>query len=792
MFTTLYTYDTWNRIQTLTYPDGELVTFNYDSGGNIKAIAGQKQANAYNYLTFIGYDKFEARERVALGNGTATSYTYNPLNRRMTNLLAQTKSARTFMNMAYGYDAVGNIKTLANSAAIPASTALYGGTTAYSFGYDDLYQLTSATGAFAKPNVPTQQFTLAMSYDGIHNITHKTQTSFNVWSTGAKTPNLPLTYDWTYAYAGGRPHAASQIGNHAFKYDLDGNQAGWNATNSGQNRVMVWDEDNRLQSVTDSSGQPTTFKYDDGTNRVVKKGAGGETLYINPWYVAALGRNSKQIFAGATRITTKLEQFPSGEGYGTGAKNLTSFYQYFYHPDHLGSTGFVTDATGEVYQHLEYFPFGETWVDEVSDDTRVPYRFTGQEFDPETRLYYFGARYFDPRTSVWQNPDPALGQHLSGRSGGGVFVPQKLALASYAGQNPLRFVDPDGRDWWLHYEPGQPQPTWLWRSPEWMRDHVPGQQTWDDAITAYANGDRLAPAKAIPSMVAEDAATVAGNGTAQLGRVILRNIGKRAVEYFFRRCSFHGSTLVITKKGLKRIDRVQVNELVLAEDEVTGKEDWKPVLDRYQNRYQERVVLTLATARAGRERIISNRIHPFYVKDKGWLRADQLEKGDLVATARNGIFATVVSTQIYRKPLLAYNLKVDGYHTFFVGKSAAWVHNDCDPLRPRVNTGLNDRVTKELPEGEIRTPEENGQARNFFERNRSSAEEWYTKRTGKEWPANATHAEHSRPIKNGGDPLYIEPGFDGPASPHMVPGADGKSDFQRWGNMGGRPPKASE
>ena len=105
---------------------------------------------------------------------------------------------------------------------------------------------------------------------------------------------------------------------------------------------------------------------------MVKKGSGGETLYINPWYVAALGRNSKQIFAGATRIATKLEQFPSGEGYGTGAKNLTSFYQYFYHPDHLGSTGFVTDATGEVYQHLEYFPFGETWVDEVSDDTRVP------------------------------------------------------------------------------------------------------------------------------------------------------------------------------------------------------------------------------------------------------------------------------------------------------------------------------------------------------------------------------------------------------------------------------------
>jgi hypothetical protein len=62
-----------------------------------------------------------------------------------------------------------------------------------------------------------------------------------------------------------------------------------------------------------------------------------------------------------------------------GAKNLKEVAQYFYHQDHLGSTGFVTGATGEVYQHLEYFPFGETWVDEVSGDLSVPYRFTGQD-----------------------------------------------------------------------------------------------------------------------------------------------------------------------------------------------------------------------------------------------------------------------------------------------------------------------------------------------------------------------------------------------------------------------------
>ena len=134
-------------------------------------------------------------------------------------------------------------------------------------------------------------------------------------------------------------------------------------------------------------------------------------------------------------------------------------------PPTLGSTGFATDATGEVYQHLEYFPFGETWVNEVSDDTRVPYRFTGQELDQETKLYYYGARYYDPKTSVWQNPDPALGSYLQtgklsfttphagngwratlgGPGRGGAFEPKNLALASYGAQNPLRFIDPDGR-----------------------------------------------------------------------------------------------------------------------------------------------------------------------------------------------------------------------------------------------------------------------------------------------------------------------------------------------------------
>jgi RHS repeat-associated protein len=100
------------------------------------------------------------------------------------------------------------------------------------------------------------------------------------------------------------------------------------------------------------------------------------------------------------------------ETYATPVVNGQSEFIWYYHPDHLGSTGFVTDQNGELYEHVEYFPFGETWVQEHSNTQRTPYLYTGKELDEETGLYYYGARYYDPRTSVWASADPALGDYL--------------------------------------------------------------------------------------------------------------------------------------------------------------------------------------------------------------------------------------------------------------------------------------------------------------------------------------------------------------------------------------------
>ena len=79
--------------------------------------------------------------------------------------------------------------------------------------------------------------------------------------------------------------------------------------------------------------------------------------------------------------------------------------QFFYHPDHLGSSSFITNLEGEVVQHIEYVPFGEVFIEERNNVWNTPYLFNAKEFDEETGMYYYGARYYEPRLSLWMSTD---------------------------------------------------------------------------------------------------------------------------------------------------------------------------------------------------------------------------------------------------------------------------------------------------------------------------------------------------------------------------------------------------
>ncbi|KXB35413.1 RHS repeat-associated core domain protein [Bacteroidales bacterium KA00251] len=80
--------------------------------------------------------------------------------------------------------------------------------------------------------------------------------------------------------------------------------------------------------------------------------------------------------------------------------------QFYYHPDHLGSSSYITNLDGEVSQHIEYVPFGEVFIEERNNTWNTPYLFNAKELDEETGMYYYGARYYDPRVSLWISTDP--------------------------------------------------------------------------------------------------------------------------------------------------------------------------------------------------------------------------------------------------------------------------------------------------------------------------------------------------------------------------------------------------
>jgi RHS repeat-associated protein len=90
---------------------------------------------------------------------------------------------------------------------------------------------------------------------------------------------------------------------------------------------------------------------------------------------------------------------------GNGNDNPETF-QYYYHSDHLGSTSLITNLDGETVQHVEYVPFGEVFIEERNNTWNTPYLFNAKELDEETGLYYYGARYYDSRVSVWLGIDP--------------------------------------------------------------------------------------------------------------------------------------------------------------------------------------------------------------------------------------------------------------------------------------------------------------------------------------------------------------------------------------------------
>ena len=541
------TYDSWNRVQTMTYPDGEVVTYHYNAAGQVERLTSNKQGRQSVIVDRIGYDKEGHTVYTKLGNGTETTYTYDKQRERL-QVMNLTADGQTVMENRYRYDAVDNILGITNAANPTSLTKLnkakLGGRSSHTYEYDELNRLIHANGKAKRAS-----YDMVMSFGRMSEPLTKVQKVDS--TTTAKSYNFAYKYEDS-----NHPTAPTQIGHDHYTYDANGNPTLVTNDSTNTTREMYWDEDNRLMVLSDN-GKTSRYTYNAAGERIMKSYGTMEGVYINgapqgitfhetdnftlyPASILSVNKNrfTKHYFIGDKRIASRIgtgmfnnvygrngsyvtagqqdyaermnqiqtqkeayykkvgvapgvptekgaygdpentgvgynavltelgnHDVPQGwiqtprpnttpntnpgppvswndpsnpddpqAGYGYIPNDTTKEETFFYHSDHLGSTSYITDDHANITQYDAYLPYGELLVDEHSSSEELPYKFNGKQFDEETGLYYYGARYMNPVTSLWYGVDPKCYKNIH------------LGSYVYCSSNPIVRIDPNGED----------------------------------------------------------------------------------------------------------------------------------------------------------------------------------------------------------------------------------------------------------------------------------------------------------------------------------------------------------
>ncbi len=236
------------RLDSITYPDNEKVTYGYDSVGNLTSTGG--------YATYNGYNALSQPGTIMFGNHVVTSYQYYPSNNRLLSI-ATVKGTTNLQNFNYHYDNVGNLKNINDGNNNPLQ----------SFEYDELNRLHTAGS--------TTYGAFLYDYDQIGNILTKE--------------------DVVYTYGGPRPHAVTSLSNgKIYSYDANGN-----IVSDGQ-RTITYNYDNMPTTVGS-----VNFTYDGYGTRIKKYVTSPSIVYIDKYYECISGSCTKYIYSGAQRIASK-------------------------------------------------------------------------------------------------------------------------------------------------------------------------------------------------------------------------------------------------------------------------------------------------------------------------------------------------------------------------------------------------------------------------------------------------------------------------------------------------------
>jgi len=438
------TYNDLSRLTTITTPDNtisitydavgnpltvgdtdSLVTFTYD-GNNRVLTEGTTNVGAQPAVTLTSvYNAVGDRTSLTDIASSTTSYVYD-LAGRLTQLtmpasqvinLAYDPSGRidsiTFPNGVvsdYGYDTQGRLNALSHALGANPSFTDFG------------YTYNPVGNIFSIIDNVTSAQTRTFSYDALQRL-----------KTGG-TATTPGTY--AYDLAGNRTTSflsATHTHDDAnrlledddfiYTYDANGNlETKTSKVVPTDVTTYTWDAQEQLIQITFPDSTTASYAYDGLGRRIEKNVNGTITRYIYDGEDIVLEYDGTNTFRARYSHGDQTDQ-------PLALQKAGAFY--FYHADHQGSITHLTrNLDGSIANEYRYDAYGNITL--IQEAVIQPFTYTGREFDPESGLYYYRARYYDANTGRFLSEDPI------GFAGG------DQNLYRYVLNNPVNFVDPDG------------------------------------------------------------------------------------------------------------------------------------------------------------------------------------------------------------------------------------------------------------------------------------------------------------------------------------------------------------